>query len=259
MADRPRDDDWWLASDGKWYPPHLAPGADVPKPGGPGLTGSRDGTFLSTRLTNFVIGALALTSALLLVAGFFGLRVSSEVVDGTSLSTDVANASGNEVAFGGWLSFALIAFAVTAVLVIRWTYVASRVLDARGATGRRWRGGWTIACWLIPIANLVLPKLVYNELEKGFDVPMGSSFDSDPVGDRWTSRARTRLADLWWGSWVAAAVAGQVASLVGGGERASDDAIAASILFISISMVAFAVAGVCLAMVVRRLGALAKR
>lgn len=32
MSDTPQGPDWWLASDGKWYPGHLAPGAPPPPP-----------------------------------------------------------------------------------------------------------------------------------------------------------------------------------------------------------------------------------
>ncbi len=35
MSDESQGPGWWLASDGKWYPPELAPGASTPPPGGP--------------------------------------------------------------------------------------------------------------------------------------------------------------------------------------------------------------------------------
>jgi Domain of unknown function (DUF4328) len=210
---------------------------------------------LSRRLGRAVVVCLGVTSSLMFVSAFFGIRVASEVGAGGALSADITEATSNEVAFGGWSSFALLSFVITAILVMRWTWVASRALDARGAAGRRWRGGWTVGAWFIPIANLVIPKLMFNELERGLQVP-ASQF---PIAEAWRSRTRTQVADVWWATWVAATVVGQIASVTGGAEGAPDDAVAMGMRLVAMSMFGLAVAGVSLAIVIRRMEAFATR
>ncbi len=250
MADRPRRDDWWLASDGKWYPPELASGGSVPTPD---ATAPR--TAVPSRLTVAASIALGVTSVLFVVSGFFGLRVASDLRSGVTSTIGSREATTSEIAFGGWLSFSFAAFAVAAVLVIVWIFSSSRSLDARGATHRRWRGGWIVGGWLIPLANLVIPKLLVNELEKGLQVP----YRSAPITDSWKTETRTTVADVWWLSWVGGVVVGQVASVTGSAEGASDAAVAAGITMASIALLLFAIAGVCLLLVIRRMETFSKR
>lgn len=84
----------------------------------------------------------------------------------------------------------LAAFTVLAA----WMYVESRA-QPDGAAPSRWGGAWTIAVWFVPVANLLVPRLVMAELE----------------------RRRTRDATLWVGGhlwWFAWLTGG--ASLLGG-------------------------------------------
>ena len=253
MADRPRDDDWWLASDGKWYPPELRPGENA---GADGTVPEGVPISISKALTNSLSVGLTLTSVLFVVASFFGLRVASDLRDGVGSGLDPSEPStANEIAFGAWASFGLVAFFVTAVLVIAWTYTASRAIDARGAEGRAWRGGWTIGGWLIPVANLAIPKLVFNELEKAAQVP----FDGAPIRDAWRDNTRTQIADLWWGLWVAGIVISQVSAFLGGGDGASDAEIATDITVTSVALLCVAAAGVALVLVTRRLATFSRR
>ena len=77
MADRPRNDDWWLASDGKWYPPELRSDADG---GGTSPMGTDDASrVISAALTNATSMAVALSSSLFIVAAFFGFRVAADI------------------------------------------------------------------------------------------------------------------------------------------------------------------------------------
>ena len=47
-ADRPQGDDWWQASDGKWYPPERRPSAPMPPPTPPASGGgSGEGGFFA--------------------------------------------------------------------------------------------------------------------------------------------------------------------------------------------------------------------
>jgi Domain of unknown function (DUF4328) len=214
-----------------------------------------DDVGLSRRLTRATIVFVAASSVLLGVAAFFAMRVAADLRNGIGLSSDPADATSNEIAFSGWAGFGLVAFVVAAVLLLRWVWSASKVLDARGATGRRWRGGWTIGVWFIPFANYILPKLMFNELEKGLQV----AYRSEPIGDEWTSATRTELADLWWLLWVSAVIVGQFASFIGGGQDASDDQVATGFMLAAFAMAGFAVAGAVLVFVIRRIETFSQR
>lgn len=256
VADRPRNDDWWLASDGKWYPPELSP-ADSDQlgvsPAGPPRHEGVRPTEIPKALTNAITIGLVLTSSLLIVAGYYGFRVAGEVRDGVAVlfagQIDGTEATSNEVAFSAWLALALLVFAVTGVLAIVWTFQASRAFDHRGATARRWRGGWTIGAWFIPFASVVLPKFVFNELERLSVSPT----DPGGIGDAWRAQPRSTLGDLWWGLWIAGVVVGSVAWSTTGAVDATDEQRASSLMLNSVGLLLMAGAGVAFVFVIRRI------
>ena len=257
MADRPRNDDWWLASDGRWYPPELHPGRaddDTPAPVSPPAEGTTD---ISTRLTYAVTIALMLTSSLFIVTAFYAFRVAGELRDGGApLSTVVEGATSSEIAFSGWFGLAILSFLGAGVLTIAWTVNASRAFDARGATGRRWRGGWTVGGWLIPLANFVIPKLLFNEFERMSRTPS----NREPLADRWRSGLRSTLGDLWWGLWLGGIVTNQAATVLSGGLGAidgtgdlTDDQIATGLSLSGLALLLIAAAGIAFLFVIRRI------
>ena len=247
MADRPRNDDWWLASDGKWYPPELAPGAE---PSGRIGEGAVEPTSISRGLTNAVSILVAISSGLLLVSALFGFRYASELRELGESAVDVGrDPTTSELAFAGWIVFGVVMFVVAAVTTVVWVYTTSRAGDARGATERRWRGAWTIGSWIIPFANFVLPKLVFNEIEKVFQVP----FRGIPIEDAWKSEERTGLADLWWALWVAGSAVSIGSWILTPADSVSGEALATGISISSLTMLLTAVSGVVFVMVVRRI------
>ncbi|MGI9585132.1 MAG: DUF4328 domain-containing protein [Acidimicrobiia bacterium] len=255
MSDRPRHDDWWLASDGKWYPPELSSDPDV-RPSheaDPGETTT--GTVVSSMFTNVAGGLLTATSILMVVSSFFGLRYAGDLRSGEAIiSSDVGDVGATEIAYTGWLSVALLMFVITGVFVLIWTYKTSKALDSRGPVDRRWRGGWTIFSWIIPFANFVIPKLVFNEIEKISQTP----FVGEPIGNSWKQMTRTRLADLWWLLWVGGVLLSQMSAVVNlGGE--DEGTLATSVTVTSFSYVFFAAAGVALALVMRRIELFSRR
>lgn len=247
MADRPRNEDWWLASDGKWYPPELAAGAD---PEGSGSAGNPEPTAISRRLTNAVSILVAIASGLLLVSALLGFRYASEL----SALGDDALAVGrdptpSELAFVGWIFFGGVTFMIAAVTSVVWVYTTSRAGDARGATGRRWRGGWTIGSWIIPFANFVLPKLVFNEIEKVFQVP----YRGISIEDAWQFEDRTQLADLWWALWVAGSAVSIGSWVLTPSDSVSGSTLGTGVTISSLTMLLTAASGVFFVMVVRRI------
>jgi hypothetical protein len=252
MADRPRDDTWWIASDGKWYPPTLQPEtANVPAgtddidgiTDGPSTTGS---TSVPTVLTRIVSAALLASSAAFAVAAVFGLRFGSAL---GSTSTSDRSRTAVEDLFLGWSSLALFAMVVTGAVVLVWTFQTSRAFDARGASGRRWRGAWTIGAWFIPFASFVLPKLVYNELEKISQVP----FTGADIGTRWKEEQRSTLSDLWWLLWVAGLFMYQSTQVFMSDPAVDPGTVAVATSLSGAAHLVLAAAGVALVVVIRRI------
>lgn len=52
------------------------------------------------------------------------------------------------------------------IAFMAWLHRARVNLDGLGVVGLRWRPGWTIGGWLVPLANLVIPLLVMREVDR---------------------------------------------------------------------------------------------
>ena len=80
------------------------------------------------------------------------------------------------------------------VLVIVWSWKAHRAAAGLGPGPRRWGSGWAIGGWFIPIANLVIPKLVLSETERIATTPRaGRRLAAD-----WHGRKVSALGTSWW-------------------------------------------------------------
>jgi len=247
MADRPRNDDWWLASDGKWYPADLGPGdPSLHEP-----TMRRAASDISRALTLAVEFALAAASAVLVAAAIAGFGYASALQKFSGVLSDAESGSLEtvELTWAGWTGLALLLLVLTGVLVMAWTYRASKALDARGPIGRRWRGAWTVGAWLIPFANLVLPKLVFDEIEKIAQVPFGNV----PVGDAWREYSRFQLGDLWWLLWLGGVIPGQITQFLLGDPASDAGRLAILVNISSFTYALFAGAGVALLFLIRRI------
>ncbi len=253
MADRPRDDTWWLASDDKWYPPTLRPDpeAEARTLDGAGHTarprseGDAAVSALLTRALTVVVGTASAGFAVAAVAGF---RYGSVLASATATSDEEMAA---ESLFLGWSSIALLAMAVGGILALMWAFQTSRAFDVRGASGRKWRGGWTIGAWFVPIASLVLPRLVFSELERISQVP----FVGDPIGERWKQEQRFTLGDLWWLLWIVGLFIFELTQMIIAEPRLDDHALSIATWLSGGSHAVLAAAGTAFAFVVRRIAA----
>lgn len=219
MADRPRDAGWWQAADGKWYPPELL---DAPRPQWPT---TEQVPVVAPNLATVVpsptpaIVAIVVASALSVLGAFTGFRLASVIrSSGDPAFVDNEPTYVSETAL--WASTSALqylAIAISAVLLIVFLYRASKALSARGPEGTTWGTGWTIGGWFVPIANLIIPRLVVGELEKIAQVPYGGV----PIGAEWKRAHRSVVSDGWWLMWVA----GQATTWIGtlGGNAALDD------------------------------------
>ena len=81
-----------------------------------------------------------------------------------------------------------------AVVSIRWFHAAYRNMRAFGLN-LRFRPGWSIAAWFVPVLNLWRPKQIANDIWRGSDPAL-------PVHlDPW-SRPVPALVGFWWAAWI---------------------------------------------------------
>jgi len=85
-------------------------------------------------------------------------------------------------------------FLATAVLFIIWFYRAYTNLRPLGGPEPRHGVGWTIGAWFVPVLNLILPKLMLNEIWRGSEPE-----SSGGAGEKATVPA---FHHVWWAIWV---------------------------------------------------------
>ena len=91
------------------------------------------------------------------------------------------------------LLLGLIGF-VVGVLLIIWSYQAHRASRSLSDGPRAWSSGWSVGAWFIPLANLVLPKLVLNEIER---IALAPRDETGKMGD-WRGRSTIPIGWFWW-------------------------------------------------------------
>lgn len=204
MSDVAQGDDWWLASDGKWYPPSSRFVAQPPPPPPPPTAYSAP-VWLSPTLTAWVRGLLWLCAAacvLVLLSSVTALARFNEYVS--------AGIGRDYLALEKWLSadeswgalnlLVSLVSLVTGVLFIIWMFKAHVVTRAHRPVQRSWSTGWTIGAWFIPFANWILPRVVLTEIERlATDIHV-----RDPHQD-WR---RHRTAPSGWVWWISLALMG---------------------------------------------------
>lgn len=153
----------------------------------PGLISTLRGFLYATAAASLA-GAIAAFNESKLVAGFFG-------GDRGSLPR---LADAEEVAEAVLAVFSLAAL-VTGILAVIWWYQAYRVVEASGTTGRKWSSGWAVGGWFIPFANLIIPKLVLNEVERVLTA-------TEEGATEWRHRRISATTNWWWALFVIGAV-----------------------------------------------------
>ena len=85
----------------------------------------------------------------------------------------------------GWVSIGVL------VLSIVWTYRSTVNARAAERTGLRWSPGWTIAGWLVPFLNFIVPYQAWSDLWRSSEVDTAR-------GDAWRERPASPLLIGWW-------------------------------------------------------------
>jgi hypothetical protein len=129
------------------------------------------------------------------------------------------------------LTARIVAFGAAGVAFLAWKHAAYRLLP--GLTGRETdrAAGWAIGGYFVPFLNFFRPYSIMAEIWDESD-PERRILALDDRGGRWVLPA-------WWALWIGGYVAGRVA--------AQSDAVLLNV----VSVVAFALAGVFAALLVR--------
>lgn len=208
MSDTSQGPGWWLASDGRWYPPHLAPGApppQAPRPATlvPGPSVSRT----LTQATQIVLGFVGGVQLLVVVGALLARSAFSAAWEGpwdVGAWNDAVAADDRLASMEG---FSFIAQIGAIVLLIVWMWRAYGAGDRLGPGDRKLSKGWTIASWLIPFANLVMPRMVLSDIERVARAPR----DGGKVTLAWRATKTLPVGQLAWVLIVAGAVSSRVA------------------------------------------------
>lgn len=122
------------------------------------------------------------------------LSLVSDIRDGRRVSLEEISDSDDRVATAGLFQAGAYLACVIGFLV--WYGRAYRNLDRLGAQGLRWKKGWAIAYWFIPIGNLFRPKQVMNDIWRASDPNL------PPVAHHWQDNPVPGLFHLWWALWL---------------------------------------------------------
>jgi Domain of unknown function (DUF4328) len=163
-------------------------------------------------------------------------------------ASDRANLATTNHLLVGLTTFSNLAVLGAVIAVIVWFKAAYDNLEPLGATGLRYSPGWTIGGWFIPIANLVIPKQLANDLWRASDPKL-------PVeqGRRWKYESVAPVVHVWWIAWLA-----RSATSVGAGaaERVAIrnvdiSGVQGAVRVAAISELLMVVAGIALIVVIR--------
>ncbi|KRA80784.1 hypothetical protein ASD76_16765 [Altererythrobacter sp. Root672] len=102
----------------------------------------------------------------------------------------------------------LVAFAVTAALFLRWTYIATANAHAFRAEGLRFGPWLAVGSYFIPIANLIMPLQSMRDTWKATVEPRDWEIVRVPA-----------VLGLWWAFWLASNIAGIAAFRLADTER----------------------------------------
>jgi hypothetical protein len=142
--------------------------------------------------------AVAATSLAAALALFNEIRRFDEMIDrGTAGS--VRRLTDAEEVTGNLLGLFSVAALVAGILAIVWWYQSYQAIDKTGLEGRSWSAGWAVGGWFIPFANLLIPKLVLDEIDRVSGAAEEGSTD-------WRDRRRLVAGYWWWWLFVAAAI-----------------------------------------------------
>jgi Domain of unknown function (DUF4328) len=149
------------------------------------------------------VGHSAASLRIMSVVAVVFLTITVLLNSASSLSHTLNLGSGSAGVLAG---VALISYLAAGIAFVTWLHRARLNLDAFGVGELRWSPGWTVGAWFVPVANLVIPLLVVNEVDKATAVRASAVTES---GIGWGARDAGRpLFVVWAVLWTVNTFAG---------------------------------------------------
>jgi hypothetical protein len=119
--------------------------------------------------TRVVLVALFLTIALDVIDMVFDVSYHNliERIPSGGVTPEQAQAADDRLTNIGAAEF--VVFGATAIVFIFWFSRAYRNLRRLGIFELRWREGWAVGAWFVPLLNFVRPKSIANDIWRGSD------------------------------------------------------------------------------------------
>jgi hypothetical protein len=87
---------------------------------------------------------------------------------------------------------------VTGIAFVVWLHRARVNLDGPDGWELRWKRGWTIGGWFVPLANFVIPLLVVNEIDAVSERRANEAAGRPPVRRAWIMALWAVLWTVFW-------------------------------------------------------------
>ena len=126
------------------------------------------------------------------------IHVIDRLQDGTATVSDGQHAD-ELVHTAGFVALSLVL--TIAVVFIVWQWRTAKNAEILGRTNARYGPGWSIGAWFIPLANLVIPVEIMQDLWRSSD-PESSPRD-------WRRGPRSVLVGCWWAAIIVSGLFGR--------------------------------------------------
>lgn len=206
MSDTQQGPGWWMASDGKWYPPQ---GEQLPPPPPPGFPQYVNPTGNFTQRPESVSNTLVVWLQVLLyiaagAVGISALFMPSAVSSAEDYMNSSMGSSFESKALNDWVSaedsyttffglYSLVAIPVFILLII-FSFKAYKSTQSLWMGPRKWSRGWTVGGWFIPLANFIIVPKVLIETDRIASAPRNSG----QVSDGWQGLKANSMLIWWW-------------------------------------------------------------
>jgi Domain of unknown function (DUF4328) len=187
------------------------------------------------------LAALIVCEGVVILMSYLEVGLLERVLSGETVPVSELEASDSRTGLVGGLEF--VAFVAAGVFFIRWFHAAYANLAALGQSNLRFRPGWAIGSWFVPILNLWRPKQIANDIWTG-SAPFAPSYPESG----WKEVPVPQLLGFWWAAWLGCSVVGNIAARTWFDTSTAQDLqnadkleIAASVLTVVAALLAIAV------------------
>ncbi len=154
-----------------------------------------------TKLVQYILYAYIIIVGIWIVFGVMEYSLLLDFQNGiyTSEELIMAAADKNDQRQNIISGLYLIIFLISAILIMRWTYVANYNVHQLGAQNMKFSPRWSIGYYFIPILNLWKPYQAMKEIWKTSKSPLS-----------WESATASSVLSLWWLLWIISSIMGRV-------------------------------------------------